>query len=76
VPEQHAAGPEWNGSGQRSTRAGARGGGGGTLAAGMRLAGSGARAVDRGKEEKRTGWVRDLGFGLSSIVSTWPTNLT
>jgi hypothetical protein len=59
---------EWERTAEYSSR---RAGGGG-VRAGLRR----ARAIDRGKEERRTWWVRDLGFGLSSTVSTWPMNLT
>jgi hypothetical protein len=64
----------------RGGRRGARGVAAGRWRRGARGVAAGrwrrARAVDRGKEERRTGWVRDLGFGLSSTVFTWPTNLT
>jgi hypothetical protein len=33
-------------------------------------------ARGRQRERRETHGVRDLGFGLSSTVSTWPTNLT
>jgi hypothetical protein len=81
MQEQHAAGPEWNGSRQRSTRASARGrrGARGVAAGRWRQArgwqvAAGARG--RQSERRETHGVRDLGFGLSSTVSTWPTNLT